>query len=163
MDGRTGKRYKVVESGKKTFSESKKICTALGGYLPEPRDELENNFLDSLNSESFYLGMTDSAVEGDWLWESDSTEVTWKNWVDWTSIFTRDPPNGGTSENCALVLKHNNNKKLGHSTKAWIDHECDDPVHTFTVVCEKGENIFYLIYYILTVNRFTIFLSTTIC
>ena len=108
--------------------------------------------------------MTDSVVEGDWRWVTDSTPVIWKNWADWATY--PDPPNGGTAENCAVMLKQFNKHVKGHSTKAWGDYICDEPeVQEMTVVCEKekGEDIIYLIYNILTVSRFTTFLSTTIC
>ena len=148
MDSRTGKQYVVIESGRKSFSESKTICTDLGGYLPEPRDNLENNFLDSLNSKTFYLGMTDSAVEGDWVWQTDSTQVTWKKWADWTDPSFSDPPNGGTDENCAWMLKQFQKSLSGHSTKAWADRGCSEPIDEMTVVCEKGEDIFVIFRYI---------------
>ena len=119
--------------------ESKTICAEKGGYLPEPKDELENNFLDSLTSTTFYLGMTDSAVEGDWVWESDTTEVTWKNWVDWSNT-NNDPPNGGTAENCAWMLKEVGKGLGGHSTKAWADSKCSGWDKEMSVVCEKGQD-----------------------
>ena len=75
-DPRTNKKYLVMEIGPKNFSESQTICTDLGGYLAEPRDELENSYLDSLTHKTFYLGLTDSAVEGDWQFVSDFTKVS---------------------------------------------------------------------------------------
>ena len=138
-DTRTGKQYMVIQSGPKSFSESQTMCTELGGYLPEPRDELENNFLDSLTYNIFFLGMTDSVVEGDWRWRTDFTQVTWKNWVHWTNY--ADPPNGGTKENCAMMLKQINKGMEGHSTKAWADFVCSKRIDEMSVVCEKGEDI----------------------
>ena len=81
--------------------------------------------------------MTDSAVEGDWVWESDSTEVTWKNWVDWIDT-NNDPPNGGTAENCALMLKESQKSRGGHSTKSWADSGCSGWDKEMSLVCEKG-------------------------
>ena len=80
--------------------------------------------------------MTDSAKEGTWVWESDSTEVAWKNWVDWTD--DDDPPNGGTTENCCRMLKENQKSRSGHSTKGWADILCSGLNNEMSVVCENG-------------------------
>ena len=111
---------------------------------------MENNFLDSLGSYTFYLGLTDSVVEGDWAWGSDSTQVTWKNWVDWAEGRWLDPPNGGTRENCAWMLKQFQKSSSGHSTKAWADTLCDQPIDVkeMSVVCEKGKDIFIILFII---------------
>ena len=109
---------------------------------------MENNFLDSLGSYTFYLGLTDSVVEGDWAWGSDSTQVTWKNWVDWAEGHRTDPPNGGTRENCAWMLKQFQKSTSGHRTEAWADTFCDKVQHQLdemSVVCEKSNDIFIIL------------------
>ena len=134
------KQYMVVESARKNFYESRTICKNLGGMLPEPRNELDNNFLDSISYKSFYLGMRDSSVEGYWAFESDYSKVAWKNWVRWSDH--ANPPNGGTNENCAIMLKDYNKNEGGHNPKAWVDIKCSQPIGEMDVICEKGDDIF---------------------
>ena len=52
--------------------------------MPEPRDEQENLFIDSLGSEMLMLGINDEAVEGTWVFDSDGSPVDWsKPWIQW--------------------------------------------------------------------------------
>ena len=98
--------------------------------------------------------MTDSAVEGTWVFDTDTTEVTWKNWVDWTDPSRPDPPNGGTDQNCAWMLKQFQKSTSGHGTKAWADDGCSEGIDEMSVVCEKGEDIFVIsfIRYMITLH-----------
>ena len=128
-DPTTGKKYLVGEK-QHNFLTSRIKCSRYGGHLPEPRNEHENNFLDKLtpNSNKFFLGMTDAETEGDWVWRTDSTSVTWYNWKVWGDDRGAEP-NGGQEENCVVMLKLT---ERGESSK-WGDRPCSD---TATVVCE---------------------------
>ena len=59
------------------------MCSEVGGILPEPRSEEENNFLKTLiedraGARYFAIGMRNEG--GSWLWRSDDSPVTWFNW-----------------------------------------------------------------------------------
>ena len=84
--------------------------------------------------------MRDSPVEGYWAFESDYTKVAWKNWVKWSD--NANAPNGGTNENCAIMLKDYDKNKAGHNPKAMEDWKCIQPVGEMDVICEKGDDIF---------------------
>ena len=44
-----------------------KTCSRIGGFLPEPKTEEENNFLGTLPAtHAFLLGTTDEAKENTW-------------------------------------------------------------------------------------------------
>ena len=78
-DPMTGKQYLVKDLA---------VSLAQKRYrrLLEPRDEGENNFLDSLNTDNFGPGMNGKVVDGQWVWESDGSPVTWFHWAEygWT-------------------------------------------------------------------------------
>ena len=140
VDQRTGKQYLVLDSTNEGFATIRQQCNNFGGFLPEPKDELENNYLDSLTkdvSDMFYLGLRDQRDEGQWLWETDRSEVMWMNWAEFTGEGEVNPPNGGRTKNCAVMLKNANNDKSGHSSKAWGDRKCAGK--TVSVVCEQGK------------------------
>ena len=62
-DARTGKQYLVLDTDDIKHDQVQQQCHIHGGFLPEPRDEKDNQFLDSLDTDTFLLGLTDSAVE----------------------------------------------------------------------------------------------------
>ena len=83
--------------------------------------------------------MTDQASEGQWVWESDGSPVTWYNWVKWSGEAKR--PNGGRKENCMFVVQSYRQDKSGHDSKAWEDHKCEseDALERLpkSLVCQK--------------------------
>ena len=139
-DERTKKQYLVLETDDLVYDDLQQVCHNHGGFLPEPRDEAENQFLDSLGTEMFTLGMTDRDVEGQWVWDSDGSPVTWKTWVHWTDYGSI--PNGGTGKNCALMLRHLQSEWRGHRTDGWADYSCtsDSALKTLpkSLICQKN-------------------------
>ena len=106
------------------------MCLNIGAILPEPKTNAENEFLKSLSPGSFVLGLSDSASEGQWVWESDSSPADWANWVN-----AQTPVN--YVQDCARAM-------VGGF---WEDLKCNPttlPVTTpMSVVCQKivsGEN-----------------------
>ena len=112
---RTGKQYLVLDTDDLVHDDNQQVCHSHGGHLPEPRDVTENQFLDSLGTEMFTLGMTDLLVEGQWVWDSDGSPVTWAGW-----IFSE--PNGGTGENSALMVRNMYSSYAEHKSDGWIDY-----------------------------------------
>ena len=69
--------------------------------------------------------MTDKANEGTFLWQSDSTEVTYTNW------YGKEPNNAG-NEDCAHIRPH----KLSewNDSKCGLQHSNGQPN---TALCQK--------------------------
>ena len=119
-------------------------CQNYGGHLPEPKDELENTFLKDLGSGTFVLGMTDTATDGEWVWESDGSSVGWQKWLEWTNY--PHEPNGGTGENCVAFAQQRWDHMAGHASDGWADIDCasDSWVGSDakSLICEKYEGLF---------------------
>ena len=64
-----------------------------------------------------WLGASDIAKEGTWIWESSKTALTYSNW------FANEPNNERNNENCLHLWAYAN----------WNDLNCDA---TFSVLCE---------------------------
>ena len=128
-DANTGKQYGVLNTKVFSYEDATKICQDAGGKLPEPRNSEENDFLDNFGTTTkvFFLGLTDTAAEGQWVWTSDDSTVTWKPWKS-------GEPDGGTSENCCAMYK---NAQFVADKKSWKSEGCDQPATTkVPVVCE---------------------------
>ena len=124
------------------------VCQNHGGYLPEPKDENENNFLNDLGTGAFLLGMTDTATDGTWVWDSDGTEVTWSLWQPWGE------PNGGDGESCVMMAKSWWDSYGGHNPRAWGDIACDFSAalinsRSVNLVCERNPGLFTLYHLVL--------------
>ena len=117
---------------------NQEICLQHGGILPEPRSQEENDFLNSLNTNMFLLGLRDVVTDGSWLWDSDGTPVLYTNWRP-------DQPDGGNRENCAFV--NMDRKNLG---PVWDDFLCvsrrylDD--RNNSLICQKNKGVWVIFF-----------------
>ena len=97
----------------------------------------------------FILGMNDKEVEGQWVWDSDGSLVTWFNWVNY-----EENPNGGRRLNCAYMVRNTNSDNAGHTKKGWADMNCGHnswyDSKNKHLVCEKarkkGKGQLYYLY-----------------
>merc|ERR1719239_968967 len=105
--------------------DAKDRCEAVGGMLPEPRNREENDFLNSMTTEPFYLGMTDKAKEGSWVWNSDGSSVQWTFWRS-------GEPDGGSDQNCVFMLKSADKNNMNRWASSW----CSGGVLK-TTICER--------------------------
>ena len=139
-DPRTGKKYMVLDTPTLNHDINQQTCRNIGGHLPEPRDEQENLFLDSLASEMFLLGINDSQVEGQWVYASDGSLVVWKSWVNWRDY--PDSPRVDRGQNCAGMLRHHNKQHVGHRSQDWFNLPCPSSNYfeskPKSLICEKG-------------------------
>ena len=168
-DPRTGKKYIVLETSTLKHDVNQETCVKKGGHLPEPRDEQENLFLDSLGADMFVLGINDKTVEAEWVFDSDGSPLTSLSWVNWRDF--PDPPRGGSDANCAFMLRHHNHDLAGHRSQDWTDFPCTSgsywEIRSKSLVCQKGQSflfntlifivilIFPVNFYLCPVNFFT--------
>ena len=138
-DPRTGKEYIVVKTSTLKHDVNQEKCKEMGGYLPEPRDELENKFLDSLGSEMFLLGINDEKDEGQWVYNTDGSALYFFSWVNWTRY--PDPPREGRDGNCATMLRNQGTTNAGHRSQDWSDRNCESDSwlesRPKSLVCER--------------------------
>ena len=109
----------------KNYEEIRARCESLGGYTPEPKSQLENDFLHSLPiATNFYLGMRDNFIEGIWIWEKDLTQVMWNKW--------NSQPND-EAKDCSVMS--------GVGSMNWDNVVCGTSGSRVevTIVCERGK------------------------
>ena len=140
-DGQTGKQYLVLDTDELVYDVNKQTCHNLGAFLPEPRDELENQFLDLLGADTFLLGLTDKVTEGQWVWDSDGSPVTWGSWITWANGGSE--PDGGVQQNCMVMARNWQSNEGGHRSEGWMDTNCQSPEIyrdiPKSLVCQRGE------------------------
>lgn len=76
-----GHRY-LVASGR-TWLDAQAYAQSLGGYLVSINDQAENDWVSETfgTLPSFWIGLSDSAVEGDWSHWMDGSTVDYGNWA----------------------------------------------------------------------------------
>ncbi|XP_071369676.1 C-type lectin domain family 4 member E-like [Centroberyx affinis] len=123
-----------------TWDESRKNCKGLGGDLVKIDSEDEQRFLEGTlrgkmeaNEDKFWIGLTDSKTESDWLWVDDSrlgmsfwSGTDYKMEPDnWTN--NGENPEG---EDCVRMGEKGGAENL----KCWFDKSCKVPHKS---ICEK--------------------------
>jgi hypothetical protein len=121
----------VMFTTPKTYVDAKAACAAIGAHLAY----LEDAALDSIaetfvGSADTFIGLTDRAVEGTFVWD-DGTPLVYSNW------HTGEPNNGGSGstyqEDCVIIA----GARVGAQ---WDDRPCDPsevPTSgTFAYLCE---------------------------
>ncbi|XP_030597291.1 C-type lectin domain family 4 member F-like isoform X2 [Archocentrus centrarchus] len=130
-----GKCYHFSIS-KSSWSQSRAECRAEGGDLVKIDNRWEQRFLDGRvrnlmneDEDKFWIGLTDSAAEGRWMWV-DNTPLTERFWL----IGEPDNWRGKTpeGENCVRMGEKGGAPDL----KNWNDASCSDPHRS---ICEKAE------------------------
>ena len=84
------------------------FCTEKGGWLAEIfSSEEQTSIMNEVPLEQdshYWIGLTDSAVEGHFIWQHSSKPLSWLNW-------NGGEPNNGSNdhdgnENCVILLKN---------------------------------------------------------
>lgn len=103
-----GKFYKVFND-KSTWHQAKAKCEQMGGRLAVVDNPAVNDFLvtelEKSNLADAFLGATDEAREGEWLWVTD-TKLSFNNWGVWElkNQKNREPNNHTGNEHYLLLV-----------------------------------------------------------
>lgn len=106
---------------RKPFHAAVEDCSNLGGVLGSPGSGSENQQLrDYLQQslgpgEQVWLGLSDVLKEGTWV-DHSGAGVTYTNWDG--SSGPSPQPDGGPSQNCAVLSGASNGK--------WLDENCKE-------------------------------------
>ncbi|KAF2363380.1 Neurotransmitter-gated ion-channel ligand-binding domain [Trinorchestia longiramus] len=128
------KRHVVFFPNRFTLRNARKLCQVLGGEIDVPVNEEENAqlFADTVDKAGYcsnylgtnymWLGAHDNFVEGRWdHWDTNQTLTFLGKWRG-------DGPNGGTIENCLVMLS-------GTFGGLWSDIACLD-TYELCMTCE---------------------------
>jgi hypothetical protein len=94
----------------KNWADARKFCQSLGADLLVIDSKEKNALVAALSISDPWIGATDAAKEGTWLWVSGKA-ATYQNWN------SGEPSNSGGNENCAVLLTSVSGK--------WNDASCD--------------------------------------
>jgi len=90
----------AVSTGALNYYGADQFCKTQGGYLAEPRtqEETENLELFLLREQNYWIGLTDAADEGTFVWGTDYSSPTYTNWAMY------QPDNGmGRGDDCVIL------------------------------------------------------------
>ena len=125
----------MLDTDDLVYDVNQQVCHNHGGFLPEPRDEQENQFLYDLSTKTFTLGMTDRDVEGQWVWSSDGSSVAWLPWDVSKTVTSAAEPNGGSSAGCAIMMR-------SYALSSWADYPCASTAYFNTqprsLICQRN-------------------------
>ncbi|KAK9976639.1 hypothetical protein ABG768_021844 [Culter alburnus] len=104
-----------ISSEEKNWAESRRYCTERGADLIIINNREEHEFVRK-RFDGFWIGLTDSDVEGRWKWVDGSALTSWF----WRS---GEPNSHRGDEDCAVTY-----------SRGWEDYPCND---AFRWICEK--------------------------
>ena len=130
QDPQSGKQYTDLKKIVYSREQAKELCHAVGGKLPEPRDYNENKFLNSLGTNTFFLGLTKptTAYGWNWIWVSDRSQMRWSIW---------NPVRGW--QHCAYMKR--NTVRDSWDKYRWSSVDCWRRNVPRTAVCEKKSKL----------------------
>ncbi|XP_073686255.1 uncharacterized protein [Garra rufa] len=108
--------FYFFSSENKSWTESRRYCTERGADLISINNREEQEFAKKFShGNAFWIGLTDSDVEGTWKWLDGSTLPS--------GFWGSGEPNGRRGENCVASYP-----------SGWCDYPCND---AFRWICEK--------------------------
>ncbi|XP_062266236.1 C-type lectin domain family 4 member E-like [Platichthys flesus] len=132
-----GKCY-FFSSVKLTWNESRTRCKSMGGDLVVINSREEQRFLQSRlmkkmckPEDEFWIGLTDSEEEGEWLWVDDTRlNASLTFWCEGepNNLKGKNPD----GEDCVTMWAEDKAKHL----KTWIDQSCKSSLKS---ICENPE------------------------
>jgi hypothetical protein len=118
-----------------TWDTARLACQALGGHLATAASQAENDLFSSIapsvagsGDEDVWIGGTDQAVEGTWVWDNGEP-MTFEGWrLDPLEPNDGgDGPGGAKIENCMIIE--------GDRGGTWDDRDCPT---LYPYMCERG-------------------------
>ena len=133
--------YKFLPE-KYNWEDAKEACHMLHGWLVEIESEEQN---DAIHDEAkkqdgwkeAWIGLTDEAEEGEWVWSSGQAS-SFTNWSPGSPSNSKRKANNMQGEDCAVMnIEHGGPKKPWTTPKKWNDGSCPANIN---VICqyEKG-------------------------
>ena len=128
--------YKLVTSPKLSWGKAKEECEKCQARLVKVESHEENDFiktelLPTHKNGSYWIGLSDSANETDWMW-TDGTQLDsdgYKNWGD------DQPDNNKNKQNCvAIQIRKSDPDHYGK----WHDRRCS---HERNYICENLQHV----------------------
>ena len=115
---------------KLTWWEAKEECKQLAGWLVEIESEEQNDALyeearEQKIGSSAWIGLSDTAKEGEWIWSSGE-KATFLNWTPQSPSNTRQKVNKWKGEDCAVINTGAKTTKPWTTIKKWNDGSCED-------------------------------------
>ena len=91
------------------------FCTEKGGWLAEIFSPDEQSSINGAlhRNLSYWIGLTDSANEGHFVWQHSSKPLDWPNW-------NKGEPNNSSNEDCVFLAYYS------APTWEWNDYQCDN-------------------------------------
>jgi len=117
-----------------TWFEAMVACEQVGGYLVEPKNQRQMEFLTGLveletefyGPRRWWLGLSDTGHEGTWVWTHSYQEVSETFWG------SGSPSNQvGNNLDCAIALLEDPGKL------AWYDISCEEKNSTTAPICQR--------------------------
>ena len=128
--------YKLVTSPTLSWGKAKEECEKCQAGLVKVESLEENDFiktklLPTRNNGSYWIGLSDSANENDWMW-TDGTKLDsdgYKNWGD------NQPDNNKNQQNCvAIQIRKSDPDHYGK----WHDRRCSQERK---YICENLQHV----------------------
>ncbi|XP_076322036.1 macrophage mannose receptor 1-like [Tachypleus tridentatus] len=141
--------YKVFDNTKK-FDEAKRVCENEGGMLVRVPDRELWEFLKQLISKddkSYWIGMTDQAQEGTWLY-INGTEVP-QSFFD-ADLWEEGEPNDDNNQDCCEMDNNAEFKIMDLDCRQDIGFICETEVNERIACKPNGKNINETCYYLKT-------------
>jgi len=129
-----GESCYLVSTDQMNWFQAQMYCAQRNGYLAEIESAEETELVNNLipvddNGIAVLIGLSDSAIEGQWIWQHSYQPMEYSNWAP----NQPQPDWHGGEVDCAVI---------GHSDKRWDSVGCDwsagvsgQPFHAF---CEAA-------------------------
>jgi hypothetical protein len=112
-------RHYFLQATPRSWTDAASVCATTGAYLVVPSDDDENNFVKGLYTVDGWIGLSDQAVEGTFVW-IDGAPQDYLNWA------SGSPMTGVTGDAADCVAASRSNGQ-------WTDSAC---ALTKASVCE---------------------------
>ena len=119
------------------FTQATEYCRSMDAILAEPKTEEEHgvihDYAKSLDTVILiWLGATDSASEGTWVWQSDDEPLTYDKWADCCPR--------GDGRHCLV---------MSVPTGLFIDQLCSHSQDSYDFLCQRKVQGNFLMTYII--------------